>query len=108
MYSLNLHLLNGLRRDEIKSDSYSRKNGAVDGIADIYLLLRRAVNAINMRNNQRFTMLIVRNKTSDTSLDTIYIYNSTNMNAPSHISDNTELTYFLNSKRTPIVDGLYK
>ncbi len=42
-------------------------------------------------------MLIVRDKTSDISLDTIYIYNPTNMNYPSFISD----------KRTPIIDGLY-
>ncbi len=76
IYRLTLHSLKRLK-SEINSDQNSRRNGAVDAICDIYNLLRRAANNINKCNGQRFTMLNVmdnlRNKSKDTSLDTVYI-----------------------------------
>ena len=109
-YSLNLHQLHcleGVPAAEHRSDTESRRNGAIDGTSDVYRLLRAAANDMNRAHRQRFILLVVRGNHDDADNDTLYIYRPAvaNQIAPDFVSDHVEMSYLVNSK-SPIVEGL--
>eukprot|EP00484_Ammonia_sp_Unknown_P000223 CAMPEP_0197022160 /NCGR_PEP_ID=MMETSP1384-20130603/3060_1 /TAXON_ID=29189 /ORGANISM="Ammonia sp." /LENGTH=1041 /DNA_ID=CAMNT_0042450139 /DNA_START=64 /DNA_END=3189 /DNA_ORIENTATION=+ len=87
----------------IKSDTATRRNGAVDAVADIYKLFRQTANRINKKHHQRFIMLIVRANPDDSYDDTVYIYQPADDRykyiADKTFSDPVELLYLINSKQ---------
>ena len=104
--SLNLNRLRNLDAEH-RSDSESRRNGAIDGTSDVYKLLRAAAHDMNSCHRQRFILLVIRGNRDDADIDTLYVYRPAVAKeiAPEHVSDHVELSYLVNSK-APIVEGL--
>lgn len=104
--SLNLDRLSGLD-SEHRSDSESRRHGAIDGTSDVYRLLRAAATSMNAVNGQRFVVLVVRQNRDDADNDTLYVFrpNVADEIAPHFVSDHVEMSYLAKS-RVPIVGAL--
>ena len=71
--SLDLDRLSGLDAEH-RSDTESRRNGAIDGTSDVYRLLRAAAMEMNAVHRQRFVVVVVRRNRDDADNDTLYVF----------------------------------